>query len=416
MAGARSMSPLPPRKWSDLEMLVNARSDTLRNFLANLHEVLLGTKVFPLFTVVPLAIAARCFRFDQAWVFSLSLIGLVPLAERMSFLSEQIAYYAGPTVGGLLNATCGNAPELIIALLALHKDKIGVLKWSLLGSTISNLLLVLGSSLFCGGLANLNKERQFDRKQADANLMLLLLASLCHILILTYCYVVKNDIYMVDAISTLELSRTCSIAMLVAYIGCMFFQLMTHRQHFESQEEDDDIVSDTPVIGFAGSFAWLVGMTMLVTILSNYVISTIEAASESWGMPISFISVILLPIVGNATEHAGAVIFAFKNKIDITLGISLGSSAQISLFLVPLTTVVAWIKDIHMDLNFKLLETGTLVLAILITTFTLQDGSWHYLKGLVLLLCYVVIAAVFFFYQTPLDHVYVAPVEVNGYR
>ncbi|CAD5164906.1 unnamed protein product [Musa acuminata subsp. malaccensis] len=385
MAGARSMSPLPPRKWSDLEMLVNARSDTLRNFLANLHEVLLGTKVFPLFTVVPLAIAARCFRFDQyliviflvhwskqAWVFSLSLIGLVPLAERMSFLSEQIAYYAGPTVGGLLNATCGNAPELIIALLALHKDKIGVLKWSLLGSTISNLLLVLGSSLFCGGLANLNKERQFDRKQADANLMLLLLASLCHILILTYCYVVKNDIYMVDAISTLELSRTCSIAMLVAYIGCMFFQLMTHRQHFESQEEDDDIVSDTPVIGFAGSFAWLVGMTMLVTILSNYVISTIEAASESWGMPISFISVILLPIVGNATEHAGAVIFAFKNKIDITLGISLGSSAQISLFLVPLTTVVAWIKDIHMDLNFKLLETGTLVLAILITTFTLQ--------------------------------------------
>ncbi|XP_064977856.1 vacuolar cation/proton exchanger 3-like [Musa acuminata AAA Group] len=416
MAGARSMSSLPPRKRSDLEMLVNARSDTLRNFLANLHEVLLGTKLFPLFPVVPLAIAARCFRFGQAWVFSLSLIGLVPLAERMSFLSEQIAYYAGPTVGGLLNATCGNAPELIIALLALHKDKIGVLKWSLLGSTISNLLLVLGSSLFCGGLANLNKERQFDRKQADANLMLLLLASLCHILILTYCYVVKNDIYMVDAISTLELSRTCSIAMLVAYIGCMFFQLMTHRQLFVSQEEDDDIVSDTPVIGFASSFAWLVGMTMLVTILSNYVISTIEAASESWGMPISFISVILLPIVGNATEHAGAVIFAFKNKIDITLGISLGSSAQISLFLVPLTTVVAWIKDIHMDLNFKLLETGTLVLAILITTFTLQDGSWHYLKGLVLLLCYVVIAAVFFFYQTPLDHVYVAPVEVNGYR
>ncbi|URE40535.1 Vacuolar cation proton exchanger [Musa troglodytarum] len=394
MAGARNMSSLPPRKRSDLEMLVDARSDTLRSFLANLHEVLLGTKLFPLFPVVPLAIAARCFRFGQAWVFSLSLIGLVPLAERMSFLSEQIAYYAGPTVGGLLNATCGNAPELIIALLALHKDKIGVLKWSLLGSTISNLLLVLGTSLFCGGLANLNKERQFDKRQADANLTLLLLASLCHILVLTYCYVVKNDIYMVDAISTLELSRTCSIAML----------------------EDDDIVSDTPVIGFASSFAWLVGMTMLVTILSNYVISTIEAASESWGMSISFISVILLPIVGNATEHAGAVIFAFKNKIDITLGISLGSSAQISLFLVPLTIVVAWIKDIHMDLNFKLLETGTLVLAILITTFTLQDGSWHYMKGLVLLLCYVVIAALFFFYQTPLDHVYVAPVEVNGYR
>ncbi|WOL06975.1 vacuolar cation/proton exchanger 3-like isoform X1 [Canna indica] len=370
---AHNLSSSSMRKRSDLTLPSKLRWDPLHNLLANLQAVLLGTKLFPLFLFVPLAIAAHCFRFGQAWVFSLSLIGLVPLAERMSFLSEQIAYYAGPTVGGLLNATCGNAPELIIALLALHQDKIGILKWSLLGSIISNLLLVLGSSLFFGGLANLNKERQFDKKQADVNLILLLLACLCHILVLTCSYIANNGVYLVDATSEIELSRTCSVAMLVSYIGCMFFQLMTHRQLFESQEDDDDdIVSDAPAIGFGSTFVWLIGMTIFVTVLSNYVVSTIEAASESWGMPISFMSVILLPIVGNATEHAGAVIFAFKNKIDITLGVSLGSAAQISLFLIPLTTVVAWIRGIPMDLNFMLLETITFVLAIFITTFTLQ--------------------------------------------
>nr|CAD1842549.1 unnamed protein product [Ananas comosus var. bracteatus] len=392
------------RKRSETSQQAKAGSLWLRGLPANLHEVFLGTKLFPLFAAVPLAVAAHSLSLGHAWVFALSLIGLAPLAERVSFLSEQIAEYAGPTVGGLLNATCGNAPELIIALLALHNGKLEVLKWSLLGSILSNLLLVLGSSLVFGGFANLGNERPFDRRQSDVCLSLLLLGALCHVMALIFRFITNTSEYKGSSITVLKLSRPCSIVMLLAYAGCLFFQLKTHHQFFEAREdesdEDDDIVSSAPVIGFTSAIVWLLGMTAVIAILSDYVVSTIEAASESWGLPVSFISVILLPIVGNAAEHAGAIIFAAKNKIDITLGVALGSSTQISMFVIPLTLVVAWIKGVPMDLNFGFFETASLVMAILITAFVLQDGNWHYMKGFILFLCYIVVAICFFILKT----------------
>ncbi|KAJ6837412.1 vacuolar cation/proton exchanger 1a [Iris pallida] len=400
------------RKKSDLTLVHKVPFGPLRRVLANLQEIFLGTKLFVLFPAVPLAIAAEYYNLGRAWIFALSLLGLTPLAERVSFLTEQIAYYTGPTaIGGLLNATCGNATELIIAMFALHQGKIDVVKCSLVGSILSNLLLVLGTSLFCGGLANLHKEQLYDRKQADVNSGLLLLGVLCHMLTLLFKNVIKSSegsgTEMVHA--TLNLSRTCSIIMLLAYVAYLFFQLKTHRQLFEAQEDDDQddaVPEDEPVLGFASAFAWLLGMTIVIAILSEYVVGTIEAASDSWGMSVSFISIILLPIVGNAAEHAGAIIFAFKNKLDITLGVSLGSATQISMFVIPLSVIVAWIMGVQMDLDFKLLETCSLLIAVVVTAFTLQDGTSHYLKGLVLLLCYVVMGACFFVLKTP-------PIQMN---
>uniref|UniRef100_A0A0D3DE26 Vacuolar cation/proton exchanger n=1 Tax=Brassica oleracea var. oleracea TaxID=109376 RepID=A0A0D3DE26_BRAOL len=342
-------------------------------------------------------------------IFGLSLTGLTPLAERVSFLTEQLAFYTGPTVGGLLNATCGNATELIIAILALANNKVAVVKYSLLGSILSNLLLVLGSSLFCGGIANIRREQRFDRKQADVNFFLLLMGLLCHLLplLLKYAATGEASASLINKMS-LSLSRTSSIVMLIAYIAYLIFQLWTHRQLFEAQEDDEDnayndevTVEETPVIGFWSGFAWLAGMTLVIALLSEYVVATIEDASDSWGLSVSFISIILLPIVGNAAEHAGAIIFAFKNKLDISLGVALGSATQISLFVVPLSVIVAWTMGIKMDLNFNILETSCLALGIIITAFTLQDGTSHYMKGLVLMLCYVIIAACFFVDQIP---------------
>ncbi|KAM0950385.1 putative calcium/proton exchanger, sodium/calcium exchanger membrane region [Dioscorea sansibarensis] len=401
---AHNMSSSSLRKKSDLSLVSKVRCTVLRGFLSTLQEIFLGTKLFVLFPAVPLAIAAHYYHLGRAWVFALSLLGLTPLAERVSFLTEQIAFYTGPTVGGLLNATCGNATELIIALFALHRAKIEVVKWSLMGSILSNLLLVLGTSLFCGGLANLRKEQLFDPKQAEVNTGLLLLGSLCHTLPLMLRYAVSSDEQGAVAVPTLMLSRVCSVVMLIAYVAYLFFQLKTHRRLFEAQEEDetDDSVSeDAPALGFASALAWLIGMTVVIAVLSEYVVGTIEAASESWGISVSFISIILLPIVGNAAEHAGAIIFAFKNKLDITLGVSLGSATQISMFVVPLSVIVAWIMGIQMDLDFKILETGSLIIAILATSFTLQDGTSHYMKGFVLLLCYIVIGSCFFVLKTP---------------
>ncbi|KAK6125970.1 hypothetical protein DH2020_040278 [Rehmannia glutinosa] len=400
---AHNVSSSSLRKKSDLTLVSKIRVGFLRMFLANLQEVLLGTKLSVLFVAIPFAIVAKYRNFGSPWVFALSLIGLTPLAERVSFLTEQIAFFTGPTVGGLLNATCGNATELIIAILALIQHKVDVVKYSLLGSILSNLLLVLGTSLLCGGIANISKEQKFDRKQADVNSLLLLLGLLCHVLPLMFKFAGKSP--ELTAVGTLQLSRASCIVMLIAYIAYLVFQLWTHRQFFEAQEdeEDDDAVSEdeSPVIGFWSGFIWLVLMTGVVALLSEYVVATIEAASDSWGLSVSFISVILLPIVGNAAEHAGAVIFAFKNKLDITLGVALGSATQIAMFVVPLSIIVSWIIGINMDLDFNLLETSSLALSILITSLTLQDGTSHYMKGLVLLLSYVVIGACFFVFRGP---------------
>ncbi|KAK3206523.1 hypothetical protein Dsin_020569 [Dipteronia sinensis] len=398
---AQNVSSSMVRKKSDPVLVPsNVRFRLFRQFLANLQEVVLGTKLALLFPAIPLAIVADSYKFGRPWIFALSLLGLTPLAERVSFLTEQIAYFTGPTVGGLLNATCGNATELIIALLALYQKKINVLKNSLLGSILSNLLLVLGSSLLCGGLANLRKEQRYDRKQADVNSLLLLLGLLCHMLPLMFRYASISTTEIFNADSTLQLSRASSIVMLLSYIGYIFFQLKTHRQIFESQEEDEE-EEEKAVIGFWSAFSWLVGMTVIIAVLSEYVVGTIEAASDSWGISVSFISIILLPIVGNAAEHAGSVIFAFKNKLDISLGVALGSATQISMFVVPSCVIIAWIMGISMDLDFNLLETGSLAFSIIITAFTLQDGTSHYMKGVVLCLCYIVIAACFFVDKIP---------------
>ncbi|XP_043723373.1 vacuolar cation/proton exchanger 3 isoform X2 [Telopea speciosissima] len=372
---AHNMSSSSLRKKSDISLVSKVRCGLLRLLLSNLQEVILGTKLSVLFPAVPLAIIASIYNFGTPWVFALSLLGLTPLAERVSFLTEQIAYFTGPTVGGLLNATCGNVTELIIALLALKQNKIAVVKCSLLGSVLSNLLLVLGTSLFCGGLANIKKEQKYDRKQADVNSLLLLLGLLCHMLPLMFKIkyngnnTITNGTTDLTSDSILQLSRVSSIIMLLAYFAYLFFQLKTHRQLFEAQQDEDgDEVGseEEAVISFWSAFAWLVGMTVVIALLSEYVVGTIEDASESWGISVSFISIILLPIVGNAAEHAGAIIFAFKNKLDISLGVALGSATQISVFV---------------------------------------DGTSHYMKGFVLLLCYIVIGACFFVLRTPLHKV-----------
>ncbi|KAI9126176.1 hypothetical protein K1719_002597 [Acacia pycnantha] len=313
-------------------------------------------------------------------------------------------------VGGLLNATCGNATELIIAIFALNGNKLAVVKYFLLGSILSNLLLVLGTSLFCGGIANISQTQKYDRRQADVNSLMLLLALLCHMLPMLFRYATSSTALAADP--SLQLSRASTIVMLIAYFAHKFilllkswdvtahlvFQLWTHRQFFKAQDEDDndDSVSEEAVIGFWSGFSWLAGMTVFIALLSKYVVETIEDASESWGLSVSFLSIILLPIVGNAVEHAGAIIFAFKNNLDISLGVALGSAIQISLFVVPLCVIISWIMGNKMDLNFNPVETGSLALAIIATAFTLQDGTSHSMKGFILLLCYVVIGACFF--------------------
>ncbi|XP_057252345.1 vacuolar cation/proton exchanger 3 isoform X3 [Beta vulgaris subsp. vulgaris] len=368
---AHSLSSSSLRKKSNPSLGLNIRFLLLRQMLINLQEVIFGTKICILFVAIPFAIVAQYHNFGRPWVFAFSLLGLAPLAERVSYLTEQIAYYTGSTVGGLLNATCGNATELIIAIFALWQGKIAVLKYSLLGSILSNLLLVLGSSLFCGGLANISKEQKFDRSQADVNVLLLLLGILCHALPLLSQFS-EEAAGTSHANSILLLSRVSSVVLLVAYMAYLFFQLKTHQQLFDSGEDlDENDEDDKAVIGFWSAFSWLVGMTAVIALLSEFVVGTIE---------------------------------------DISLGVALGSATQISIFVspilliqVPLCVIVAWIMHIKMDLSLTVLETGSLAVSVLILAFTLQDGSSHYMKGAVLLFAYMVIATSFLVLPSTID-------------
>ncbi|KAG5002168.1 hypothetical protein JHK87_023240 [Glycine soja] len=257
----------------------------------------------------------------QGWVFGLSLLGIMPLAERL--------------VGGLLNATFGNATELIISIYALKSGMTRVVQLSLLGSILSNMLLVLGCAFLCSGIVNHEKEQVFNKAAASVNSGLLLMAVM-GILFPAVLHYTHTEVHVGK--SELSLSRFSSSIMLVAYVAYLFFQLKSQRNLYVSVNEDegqngnnsnDDESSD---ISKWETIIWLSVMTAWISILSEYLVGAIEGASTAWEIPVAFISVILLPLVGNAAEHASAIMFAMKDKLDISLGVAIGSSTQISMF------------------------------------------------------------------------------------
>ncbi|KAJ4725420.1 Vacuolar cation/proton exchanger [Melia azedarach] len=361
----------------------------------------------------PLAIMVHKLTGHKGWVFFLSLLGITPLAERLGYATEQLAFYTGATVGGLLNATFGNATELIISIYALKSGMMRVVQLSLLGSILSNMLLVLGCAFFCGGLVFCKKEQVFNKASAVVNSGLLLMAVM-GLLFPAVLHYTHTEVHAGK--SELALSRFSSCIMLVAYAAYLFFQLKSQKETYvplseeENQtgdgdghddDDDDDVDDEAPEISKWESVIWLSIMTAWISILSEYVVDAIEGASISWGIPISFISVILLPIVGNAAEHASAIMFAMKDKLDISLGVAIGSSTQISMFGIPFCVVIGWIMGRPMDLNFQLFETATLFITVIVVAFFLQEGTSNYFKGLMLILCYLIVAASFFVHEDP---------------
>ncbi|CAI0540858.1 unnamed protein product [Linum tenue] len=309
-------------------------------------------------------------------------------------------------VGGLLNATFGNATELIIGIYALRNGMTRVVQLSLLGSILSNMLLVLGCAFFAGGLVFYRKEQVFDKASATVNSGLLLMAVM-GLLFPAVLHFTHTEVHYGK--SELALSRFSSCIMLVVYAAYLFFQLNTRkdsyvplteeasRQGVDPPEDDDEV----PEITKFETIVWLSIMTAWISILSEYLVDAIEGASLAWNIPIAFIGVILLPIVGNAAEHASAIMFAMKDKLDISLGVAIGSSTQISMFGIPFCVVVGWIMGEPMDLNFQLFETATLFITVIVVAFFLQEGTSNYFKGLMLILCYMIVAASFFVHEDP---------------
>ncbi|CAK9144711.1 unnamed protein product [Ilex paraguariensis] len=372
--------------------------------LWSIYIILIRAKINVLLPFGPLAILMHYVTGTHGWVFIFSLLGIIPLAERLGYATEQLALYTGSTVGGLLNATFGNATEMIISIYALKNGMIRVVQQSLLGSILSNMLLVLGCAFFSGGIVHRQKVQIFNKAAALVNSGLLLMAVM-GLLFPAVLHFTGTEAHFGK--SELALSRFSSCIMLVAYASYLFFQLKSHSHLYkaidaeiENNAEDFD-EEEASEITQLEAVVWLAILTLWISVLSGYLVDALQGASDSMNIPLAFISVILLPIVGNAAEHASAIMFAMKDKLDITIGVAIGSSTQIAMFVIPFCVVVGWLMGTRMDLNFQLFETATLFITVLVVAFMLQEGTSNYFKGLMLILCYLIVAASFFVHVDP---------------
>ncbi|KAK8602725.1 hypothetical protein V6N13_084930 [Hibiscus sabdariffa] len=316
----------------------------------SIYTVVLSKKSNMLIPLGPLAILVQKKTNRDGWVFILGLLGIMPLAERLSYITEQLAFYCGPKVGDLLNATFGNATELIISIYALRTGRMRVVQLSLLGSLLSNLLFVLGIALFSGGIVR--KVQVFDKETAVVNSGLLLMAMM-GLVFPASLHSTGTELHF--GTSELALSRVSSCVLILAYLVSIFFQLRNLNDMGGSRtEEIFDGEEAVPEISKWESVIWLAITAAAISNLSEYLVDAIEGTSLAWGVPITFISVILLPIGGNTAAVTTSVMFAMKDK------------------LIPFCVVTGWLFGLPVDLNFQLFETATLFMTVLFAAFIIH--------------------------------------------
>ncbi len=331
-------------------------------------------------------------------VFGASALGIIPTAALMGRATEELAARSGPGIGGLLNVTFGNAPELIIALFALQQGLQEVVKASIVGSIIGNILLVLGASMLFGGL---RREKQtFSRTAAGVQTTMLLLAAAALVMPAIFELVEGQGLpapgaETVNYDSTVEhLSLAVAIVLMATYVAGLFFSLKTHRAIFNPEYEEED----TWGWSTRKSILALAGSGLVVGLMSEVLVGSIEEASHAIGLSEFFIGVIVVAIVGNAAEHWVAVLVAMKDKMDLAVNISIGSSAQVALFVAPLLVLASFFLGPHpLALVFNGFELGAILLAVLIANYVAQDGESTWFEGVQLLAVYAVFGLAFYF-------------------
>jgi Ca2+:H+ antiporter len=367
---------------------------------SDVRRFLLSGQGWPYLLVpfIPLAVALQAVDAPAALVFFSAALGVVPTAALMGRATEELAARAGPGIGGLLNVTFGNAPELIIAGFALAAGLQEVVKASLVGSILSNILLVMGAAMLWGGR---KRERQrFARTAANAQAGMLMLACAALIMPAVFELVIGGSLpkpgderrhYAGD----LELmSLLVAVVVMGTYIAGLVFSLRTHRDLFNPIDEEEHAAAWT----VRRSVAVLAVAGVAVALMSEILVGSIEDASAGIGLSPFFVSVIVVAIVGNAAEHWVAVYFADRDKMDLSINIAIGSSAQIALFATPLLVLASFVIGPYpMALVFNGLELGAILLAVLIANQVTHEGESTWFEGFQLLAVYAVMALVFLF-------------------
>jgi Ca2+:H+ antiporter len=369
----------------------------------NLRRFLLSGEGWPYLLVpfIVVAIALELAHASATLIFVTSALGVIPTAALMGRATEELAARSGPGIGGFLNVTFGNAPELIIAFFALNEGLQEVVKASLVGSILGNILLVMGAAMLVGGR---KRERQFfDRTAANTQSLMLLLAAVALVMPAIYELVIGGSLPSPTEESQQfpseleQMSAAVAIVLLLSYAAGLIFSLRTHRDLFNPVHEEDHVGEPWSV---RKAVIALAAAGVAVGVMSEILVGSITEASESIGLSPFFVGVIVVAIVGNAAEHWVAIYFAARNKMDLAVNIAIGSSAQIALFAAPVLVLLSFfIGPYPMALVFNGLELGAIFMAILIANQVTQEGESTWFEGLQLLAVYVVLGLVFYFVE-----------------
>ena len=347
-----------------------------------------------LLVLIPIAVLGRLLGWSPLMVFIVSGLAIVPLAKWMGTATEELVFHVGPGLGGLLNATFGNATEMIIAIFALRAGLIEVVKASITGSIIGNILFVLGLALFLGGLGR--DKQEFNRTAAATGATQLTLATIGLLIPAGFYYTLRTQ--STDTRNFLEdrLSLVVAGLLIVSYVLGLVFSLRTHRHLYSGEEEE---VMHGEVWSVRKGIGVLLAATLGVAVMSEILVHSLEEATHSLGWSELFIGVILIPIIGNAAEHITAVFVAMKNKMDLSISIAVGSSTQIALLVAPLLVFVSLFFSERMNLFFSPFELLVIGLAVLIANLIALDGESNWYEGAQLLLAYAIVGIAFYFHD-----------------
>lgn len=357
-----------------------------------------------LLVFVPVAFFLKFTHASDTWIFICAALAILPLAGLMGHATEELAIRTGSTIGGLLNATFGNATELIIAFFALNAGKFDVVKASITGSIIGNLLLVLGLALFLGGIKY--QTQVFNAQTAKATASLLVISIIAFLIPALFDLTEKSFGITAERvlIDDANLALGVSVILIALYGANLIFSLFTHKDMLSPADEEQghEAHAHDAKWGLRMALIILLAATVLVGFMSELLVASLEGFTETFGLSEFFVGLIIIPIVGNAAEHAAAIFFAMKNKMDLAITIALGSTVQIALLVAPLLVILSFIIRKPMDLVLSNpLEIGTLIGAVLIANSVAKDGETNWLEGLMLLGVYAILAIAFYFLPNP---------------
>lgn len=356
-------------------------------FVDQLKAILIGSKINILYVFIPITFVAQYLGAPGSLQFVTSFLSLIPLAAVLGDLTEDLAAHTNDAIGALINVTFGNVTEVIVSIQALRLKQYDLIIYTMVGSVIGNMLLVLGSSLLMAGWKK--PVMNFNGDAAKTYIGMLLLGAFALIIPTTFGSLSPES----DNPSAVRnVSNHMSLFICFAYALFLYFQLRTHKTMFDGDDDDED---EGPQFSFAFGLVMIGAVALLIAQLSDVLVATVEDAAKAYHLSRHFIGLVVIAIVGNVAEHASAIIMAMKGKYDIALGVALGSSIQIEMFALPFVVVVSWVFGYELSLNITPFLGATLFASIVVTYACLYDSGATWLQGAKMLTCYVLLCIAF---------------------